>query len=247
MPERTHYDVLGVPPDATQDEIKQAWKRHLKYWHPDHNAGPDAGTRAKSLNQAFDVLSDPVERREYDRKLATGQPVDRGNDEEWPPAWTPPPGRYRARKASRPRTGPAAGTRTAPSPPPPAAGWDASSAPADDPTSAPSGGPGRTLATAMDYTRRAWRYLRVSVAWMLRPLQDPALTPGHREAVAIRVGVLGGLLGLIWLVVPYLGDAVSWVGSLLTVAFIAVVIKLGIDLSGSGPPKKRSGRRTRRR
>jgi hypothetical protein len=198
VPEPTYYDVLGVPPDATQDEIQTAWKRQLKYWHPDHKAGPTAAARAKSLNRAHDELSDPLKRQEYDRMLAGGVPIDNGDDHEWAPAWTPPPGRYTARKPSRPRArpGPAA------PPPPPAGAW--ASDPATNLSSSAPPGSGWTHVTSTHYRSPVWRYSLAAGSWVVTPLRRPTLTPGFIGAVAVRVVVLGGAAGLIWLSIPYL-------------------------------------------
>ena len=62
----THYDTLQVSPLASTEVIEAAWKSLMKKAHPD--VGGSEG-RAKRLNQAKDVLVDPVKRREYDRSL----------------------------------------------------------------------------------------------------------------------------------------------------------------------------------
>ena len=69
QPPRRHdlYFVLGVPPDATTEEVHRAWKRQLKYWHPDRGNHPDAAEYAKLINHAHDVLSDPKQRAAYDQ------------------------------------------------------------------------------------------------------------------------------------------------------------------------------------
>lgn len=59
-----HYDVLGVAQDATQDEIKQAWRRKASEAHPDRDGG-DAEAMAR-INQAYEVLGDPERRQNYD-------------------------------------------------------------------------------------------------------------------------------------------------------------------------------------
>ena len=61
------YEVLGVSKNATDDEIKKAFRRRARELHPDVNKAPDAEDQFKELNEAYDVLSDPQKRSAYDR------------------------------------------------------------------------------------------------------------------------------------------------------------------------------------
>ncbi len=64
---REYYDVLGVKPDATQDEIKKAFRAKAKECHPDHHPGDKEKEAAfKRLSTAYSVLGDPELRRRYD-------------------------------------------------------------------------------------------------------------------------------------------------------------------------------------
>ena len=69
MPERPdYYKILGVGKNATEDEIKKAYRKLARKYHPDRNAGDkQAEERFKEVSQAHDVLSDPDKRKEYDR------------------------------------------------------------------------------------------------------------------------------------------------------------------------------------
>ncbi|MDQ4213148.1 molecular chaperone DnaJ [Microbacterium capsulatum] len=61
-----HYEVLGVSRDASEDEIKKAYRRLARQLHPDVNPSEEAAERFKSVTHAYDVLSDPESRRRYD-------------------------------------------------------------------------------------------------------------------------------------------------------------------------------------
>lgn len=62
-----YYDVLGVARDATESDIKKAFRRKARELHPDVSTAPDAEERFKELNEAYDVLSDPQKKAMYDR------------------------------------------------------------------------------------------------------------------------------------------------------------------------------------
>ncbi|MCS7207325.1 MAG: molecular chaperone DnaJ [Dehalococcoidia bacterium] len=64
---RDYYEVLGVPRDATEEDIRKAFRRLALEWHPDRNKDPQAAERFKEINEAYQVLSDPQQRALYDR------------------------------------------------------------------------------------------------------------------------------------------------------------------------------------
>lgn len=63
------YHVLGVPPNATDDEIKKVYRSLAMRFHPDRNQEPGADVRFKAIVKAYEVLSDPARREEYNQSL----------------------------------------------------------------------------------------------------------------------------------------------------------------------------------
>ena len=61
-----HYETLGVSRDATDDQIKKAYRKLARELHPDVNPAPEAQERFKAVTHAYEVLSDPDSRRSYD-------------------------------------------------------------------------------------------------------------------------------------------------------------------------------------
>lgn len=76
---KTHYQILGVDPAASEDEIKKAYRKLARVYHPDLNPKRKitATDRFKRLQQAYDVLSDRVAREQYDQSLGYAQPGPR--------------------------------------------------------------------------------------------------------------------------------------------------------------------------
>ncbi|MBX6770366.1 MAG: molecular chaperone DnaJ [Chloroflexi bacterium] len=64
---RDYYEVLGVPRNATEEEIRKAFRKLAFQYHPDRNHSADANEKFKEINEAYEVLSDPQRRREYDQ------------------------------------------------------------------------------------------------------------------------------------------------------------------------------------
>ena len=64
---RDYYDILGVPRNASTEDIKQAFRKLARQYHPDVNKASDAEEKFKEINEAYGVLSDPDKRSRYDR------------------------------------------------------------------------------------------------------------------------------------------------------------------------------------
>src|SRR5678815_2507747 len=76
--ERDLYSVLGVGRDASDAEIKRAFRKLAQQTHPDVNQEAGADERFKEINQAYQVLSDPQRRQAYDMFGTTGDGGDPG-------------------------------------------------------------------------------------------------------------------------------------------------------------------------
>ncbi|MFN3751782.1 MAG: DnaJ C-terminal domain-containing protein [Thiobacillus sp.] len=81
---RDYYEVLGVPRDATAEDIKKAFRKLARKYHPDVSKEKDAEARMKDVNEAYAVLSDPEKRAAYDQLGRGYQP---GQDFRPPPDW----------------------------------------------------------------------------------------------------------------------------------------------------------------
>jgi DnaJ-class molecular chaperone len=70
---KNYYSILGVPEDASQDDIKKAFRALAKDAHPDVNDDPKATQRFQEISEAYAVLGDAASRREYDSKRESGK------------------------------------------------------------------------------------------------------------------------------------------------------------------------------
>lgn len=84
MQYKDYYQILGIKRDATLAEIKKAFRKLARKFHPDVSKEPGAETRMKELNEAYTVLSDPEKRAAYDQ---LGKNYQSGQEFHPPPNW----------------------------------------------------------------------------------------------------------------------------------------------------------------
>lgn len=81
---KDYYETLGVPRDATQEDVKRAYRRLARKYHPDVSKEPDAEARFKEIGEAYEVLKDKEKRAAYDRLGANWRA---GEEFTPPPEW----------------------------------------------------------------------------------------------------------------------------------------------------------------
>lgn len=69
MATKNYYQILNISQNATQEEIKKAFRTLAKQYHPDVNPSPDANEIMQQITEAYEVLSDIEKRKQYDKKL----------------------------------------------------------------------------------------------------------------------------------------------------------------------------------
>lgn len=84
MKYRDYYEVLGLPRTATQDEVRRAYRKLARKYHPDVTQQADGEARFKELGEAYQVLKDTEKRAAYDR---LGRQWQNGQDFQPPPDW----------------------------------------------------------------------------------------------------------------------------------------------------------------
>ncbi len=82
---KDYYQILGVAPDADQQQIKQAYRKKARQYHPDVSTEHNAEERFKEINEAHEALRDPQKRAEYDQLRKHG--FRAGDDFRRPPNW----------------------------------------------------------------------------------------------------------------------------------------------------------------
>lgn len=85
MKYKNYYDVLGLTREATTDEIKRAYRKLARRYHPDVSDETNAEERFKEVNEAYEALKDPARRKAYDQ-LGSGWQA--GDEFDPPPGWS---------------------------------------------------------------------------------------------------------------------------------------------------------------
>ena len=80
MANRDYYDVLEVPRNGTEEDIRKAFRKKAMEYHPDRNRNADAEEKFKEINEAYQVLSDQTKRAQYDRFGQAGVGANGGFD-----------------------------------------------------------------------------------------------------------------------------------------------------------------------
>jgi len=74
------YEVLEIPPDASEKDIKDAYKQMARLWHPDKNKAPNAEEKFKEIGKAYTILSDPQLKMRYDQTGSVDENQQQGVD-----------------------------------------------------------------------------------------------------------------------------------------------------------------------
>lgn len=83
MANKDYYEILGVKKDASNDEIKKAYRKLAQKYHPDKGGGKEEEAKFKEINEAYQVLSDPQKRSNYDQFGSAGPRMGGGGAYDW--------------------------------------------------------------------------------------------------------------------------------------------------------------------
>jgi len=79
----SYYEILGISPDATEADVKKAYRSLSLKYHPDRNPSEDAKEKIQKINEAYETLGDPALRKQYDTKDSLPPPAQFGNAEQF--------------------------------------------------------------------------------------------------------------------------------------------------------------------
>ena len=79
---KTHYELLEIEPTASQEDIRASYLRAVAFYHPGRNKSKDAIEMTQLVNEAYEILKDPVKRIRYDyQDLVTEKPKEKPSQE----------------------------------------------------------------------------------------------------------------------------------------------------------------------
>jgi curved DNA-binding protein CbpA len=88
QPKTDPYAILGIPRDATEPQVRQAYRRLAMRYHPDRHPDGRSSERMRRLNEAWHILSSPIRRRRYDADSTHGPTTSAAAGRSWTPVWT---------------------------------------------------------------------------------------------------------------------------------------------------------------
>ena len=71
-----HYDILQITPNASADEIQHAYRKLAMRYHPDRNPAPDAAAKMADINEAYEMLQNPIQRGITEARISKVNPTD---------------------------------------------------------------------------------------------------------------------------------------------------------------------------
>jgi len=71
-----HYDILQIKPDASADEIQHAYRKLAMRYHPDRNPAPDAAAKMADINEAYEMLQNPIQRGNAEATISKANQTD---------------------------------------------------------------------------------------------------------------------------------------------------------------------------
>ena len=79
----SYYDILGISTDATDADVKKAYRTLSLKYHPDRNPSEEAKEKIQKINEAYETLGDPALRKQYDTKDAVNENLNFGNADQF--------------------------------------------------------------------------------------------------------------------------------------------------------------------
>jgi len=88
QPTTDPYAILGIPRDARERQVRQAYRRLAMRYHPDRHPDQQSSERMQRINEAWHILANPIRRRRFDSDTVLGPTPPAAGRRSWAPAWT---------------------------------------------------------------------------------------------------------------------------------------------------------------